>query len=60
VELEDKFLSKGGDKVLKHYELNHFDLPFNFLDQNLESTNLIDTYLDLSTDFDLKYLPNPY
>jgi hypothetical protein len=46
MELKDKFLSKGGDKVLKHHELNHFDLPFNFLDQNSESTNLIDIYLD--------------
>ena len=60
MELEDKFLSKGGDKVLKHYELNHFDLSFNFLDWNLESMDLIDIYLDLLTDFDLEYLPNPY
>jgi hypothetical protein len=60
VELKDKFLSKGGDKVLKHRELNYFDLSFNFSDRNFESTNLIDTYLDLSTDFNLEYLPNPY
>jgi tRNA splicing ligase len=60
IELKDKFLSKGGDKVLKHYELNHFDLPFNFLDRNLESTNLIDIYLNLLIDFNLEYLPNPY
>jgi hypothetical protein len=60
VEFKDKFLSKGGDKVLKHYKLNHFDLPFNFSDQNSESTNLIDIYLNLLTDFNLEYLPNPY
>jgi hypothetical protein len=60
VELKDKFLSKGGDKVLKHRELNYFDLSFNFSDRNSESTDLTDTYLDLSTDFDLEYLPNPY
>jgi hypothetical protein len=60
VELKDKFLSKGGDKVLKHRELNHLDLPFNFSDRNSESTDLTDTYLDLLTDFNLEYLPNPY
>jgi hypothetical protein len=60
MELEDKFLSKGGDEVLKHYKLNHFDLPFNFSDRNSKSTDLIDTYLDLLTDFNLEYLPNPY
>jgi hypothetical protein len=60
VELKDKFLSKRGDEVLKHHELNHLDLPFNFLDQNSESTDLMDTYLDLLIDFDLEYLPNPY
>jgi hypothetical protein len=32
IELKDKFLNKGGDEVLKHYELNHFNLPFNFSD----------------------------
>jgi hypothetical protein len=32
MELKDKFLSKGGDKVLKHRELNYFNLPFNFSD----------------------------
>ena len=46
--------------MLKHRELNHFDLPFNFSDRNSESTDLTDTYLDLLTDFDLEYLPNPY
>jgi hypothetical protein len=46
--------------VLKHYELNHFNLPFNFSDQNSESIDLINTYLDLLIDFDLEYLPNPY
>jgi hypothetical protein len=60
MELEDKFLSKGGDEVLKHRELNHLDLPFNFSDRNLESMDLMDTYLDLSIDFNLEYLPNPY
>jgi hypothetical protein len=60
VELKDKFLSKEGDKVLKHRELNHLDLPFNFSDRNSESIDLIDTYLDLSTDFDLEYLSSPY
>jgi hypothetical protein len=60
VELEDKFLNKGGDEVLKYRELNYFDLPFNFSDRNLESTDLMDTYLDLLTDFDLEYLSNPY
>jgi len=60
VKLKDKFLNKGGDKVLKHCELNHFDLPFNFLDRNLESIDLINTYLDLLIDFNLEYLPNPY
>jgi hypothetical protein len=60
VELKDKFLNKEGDKVLKHHELNHFDLPFNFLDWNSESIDLIDMYLDLLTDFNLEYLPNPY
>jgi hypothetical protein len=60
VKLEDKFLSEGGDKVLKHCELNHFNLPFNFLDQNSEFIDLIDIYLDLLIDFDLEYLPNPY
>ena len=60
MKLKDKFLSKGGDKVLKHCELNYFDLPFNFSDWNLEFIDLIDTYLDLLIDFDLEYLPNPY
>jgi hypothetical protein len=46
--------------VLKHRELNHLDLPFNFSDRNSESTDLTDTYLDLLTDFDLEYLPSPY
>jgi CO dehydrogenase/acetyl-CoA synthase gamma subunit (corrinoid Fe-S protein) len=60
MELKDKFLNKGGDEVLKYYELNYFNLPFNFLDQNLESIDLIDIYLDLLIDFNLEYLPNPY
>jgi hypothetical protein len=60
MKLKDKFLNKGGDKVLKHCELNHFDLPFNFSDRNSESTDLIDIYLDLLIDFNLEYLPNPY
>jgi hypothetical protein len=60
VELENKFLSKRGDKVLKHHKLNHFDLPFNFSDRNSESIDLINTYLDLLIDFNLEYLPNPY
>jgi hypothetical protein len=46
--------------VLKHRELNYLDLPFNFSDRNSESTDLTDTYLDLSTDFNLEYLPSPY
>jgi hypothetical protein len=46
--------------VLKHRELNYFDLSFNFLDWNLESIDLIDMYLDLLIDFNLEYLPNPY
>jgi hypothetical protein len=46
--------------VLKHRELNHLDLSFNFSDRNSESTDLIDTYLDLSIDFNLEYLPSPY
>ena len=60
MELEVKFLNKGGDEVLKHCELNYFNLPFNFSDRNLESIDLIDMYLDLLIDFNLEYLPNPY
>jgi hypothetical protein len=46
--------------VLKHRELNHLDLSFNFSDRNSESTDLTDTYLDLLTDFNLEYLPSLY
>jgi hypothetical protein len=45
--------------VLRHYT----NPSFHFLDQNsdsIDSIDLIDVYLDLSTDFDLEYLPSPY
>jgi hypothetical protein len=60
MELKDKSLSKEGDKVLNHYKLHYINLPFHFLDRNLESIGLIDVYLDLSTDFNLEHLPSPY
>jgi hypothetical protein len=46
--------------VLNYYKLYYINLPFHFLDRNLESTGLIDAYLDLLIDFDLEYLPSPY
>jgi hypothetical protein len=60
MELKDKSLSKEGDKVLNHYKLHYINLPFYFLDRNLESIGLINVYLDLLTDFDLEHLPSPY
>jgi hypothetical protein len=45
---------------LNHYELHYINLPFYFSDRNSDSTDLIDTYLNLSTDFDLEYLSNLY
>ena len=55
MELKDKFISKRGDELL-----HHCDNPPYFSDRNPESMDLIDTYLDLSTDFNLEYLPSPY
>jgi hypothetical protein len=59
LELEGKFVSEGGDEVLRHYT----NPSFYFSDQNSDSTDsmdLIDVYLDLSIDFDFEYLPSPY
>jgi hypothetical protein len=60
IKLKNKSLSKEGDKVLNHYKLHYINLPFHFLDRNLESTGLIDVYLNLSIDFNLEHLPSPY
>jgi hypothetical protein len=60
MELKDKSLSKEGDKVLNHYKLHYINLPFHFLNRNLESIGLINAYLNLLTDFDLEHLPSPY
>ena len=60
MEFKDKSLSEEGDKVLNYYKLHYINLPFHFLDWNLESTGLTDAYLDLSIDFNLKHLPSPY
>jgi hypothetical protein len=46
--------------VLNYYKLHYINLPFHFLDRNLESIGLIDAYLDLLTDFNLEYLLSPY
>jgi hypothetical protein len=46
--------------VLNHRELYYINLPFYFSDRNSDSTDLIDTYIDFSTDFDSEHLPSPY
>ena len=45
---------------MNHYELYYINLSFYFSDRNSDSTDLINTYLNFSTDFNLKYLFNPY
>jgi hypothetical protein len=45
---------------LNHRELHYINLPFYFSDRNSDSTDFIDTYLNLSTDFDLEHLSNLY
>ena len=60
IKLKNKSLSKEGDKVLNYYKLHYINLPFYFLDWNLEFIGLIDAYLDLLIDFDLEYLFSPY
>ena len=60
MELKDKSLSEEGDEVLNHYKLYYINLPFYFLDQNSESIEFIDVYLDLLIDFNLEHLFSPY
>jgi hypothetical protein len=46
--------------VLNHYKLYYINLPFYFLDWNLEFISLINIYLNLLIDFNLEYLSSPY
>ena len=45
---------------MNHRELYHINLPFHFSDRNSDSTDLTDTYIDFSTDFDSEHLLSPY
>ena len=45
---------------MNHRELYYINLPFYFSDWNSDSIDLIATSLDLSTDFNLEHLFNPY
>ena len=45
---------------MNYYELYYINLPFYFSDRNSDSIDLIDTYIDFSTDFNLKHLFSLY
>ena len=46
--------------MLNYCELYYINLSFYFSDRNSDSTDLIDTYINFSTDFDLEHLLSPY
>ena len=45
---------------MNYRELYYINLPFYFSDRNSNSTDLIDTYIDFSIDFDSEHLLSPY
>ena len=45
---------------MNHRELYYINLPFHFSDRNSDSTDLIDTYINFSTDFNSEHLLSLY
>ena len=45
---------------MNHRELYYINLPFYFSDRNSDSIDLINTYIDFSTDFNSEHLLSPY